>query len=120
LAFRLAMRTLEAEGWSADSPVLMRVAMPDLVPLTHRIDLSFLGDILQRVEGEPIDLRTDAVVTFHTEPVVWPEHQQTHAARISRNLKGFIDGYWRMRKAIGPDRPLSRHHIEVALLLARY
>ena len=120
LAFRLAMRALEAEGWSADSPVLMRVAMPDLVPLTHRIDLSFLGDILQRVEGEPIDLRTDAVVTFHTEPVVWPEHLQTHAARISRDLKGFIDGYWRMRKAIGPDRPLGRHHIEVALLLARY
>jgi hypothetical protein len=70
LAFRLAMRALEAAGWTADSPVLLRVAMPDLVPLTHRIDLSFLGDILQRVEGEPIDLRTDAVVTFHTEPVV--------------------------------------------------
>jgi PglZ domain len=120
LAFRLAMRALEAEGWSADSPVLIRVAMPDLVPMTHRIDLSFLGDILQRVEGEPVDLRTDAVVTFHTEPVVWPEHLQTHAARISHDLKGFIDGYWRMRKAIGPDRPLGRHHIEVALLLARY
>jgi hypothetical protein len=75
---------------------------------------------LQRVEGEPIDLRTDAVVTFHTEPVVWPEHLQAHADRISRDLKGFIDGYWRMRKAIGPDRPLSRHHIEIALLLAKY
>jgi hypothetical protein len=120
LAFRLAIRALEAERWTADSPVLLRVAMPDLVPLTHRIDLSFLGDILQRVEGEPIDLRTDAVVTFHTEPVVWPEHLQAHAARISRDLKGFIDGYWRMRKAIGPDRPMGRHHIEVALLLARY
>jgi hypothetical protein len=59
-------------------------------------------------------------VTFHTEPVVWPEHLQAHVARISRDLKGFIDGYWRMRKAIGPDRPLGRHHIEVALLLARY
>jgi hypothetical protein len=97
LAFRLAIRTREAGGWTADSPVLLRVAMPDLVPLTHRIDLSFLGDILQRVEGEPIDRRTDAVVTFHTEPVVWPEHLQAHADRISRDLKGFINGYWRMR-----------------------
>jgi hypothetical protein len=120
LAFRLAIRAVEAEGWTADSPVLLRVAMPDLMPLTHRIDLSFLGDILPRVEGEPIDLRTDAVVTFHTEPVVWPEFLQAHADQISRDLKGFIDGYWRMRKAIGPDRPLGRHHIEVALLLARY
>ncbi|HXH08403.1 MAG TPA: PglZ domain-containing protein, partial [Alphaproteobacteria bacterium] len=120
LAFRLAMRALEAEGSTVGSPILLRVAMPDLVPLTHRIDLSFLGDILQRVEGEPIDLRTDAVVTFHSEPVVWPEHLQAHAERISRDLQGFIDGYWRMRKAIGPDRPLGRHHIEVALLLARY
>jgi hypothetical protein len=120
LAFRLAMRMLEAEGWIADSPVLLRVAMPDLVPLMQRINLSFLGVILQRVEGEPIDLRTDAVVTFHTEPVVWPEHLQAHATRISRDLKGFIDGYWWMRKTLGPDRPLGRHHIEVALLLARY
>jgi hypothetical protein len=31
LAFRLAIRALEAEGWTADSPVLLRVAMPDLV-----------------------------------------------------------------------------------------
>jgi hypothetical protein len=45
LAFRLAIRALEVEGWTADSPVLLRVAMPDLVPLTHRVDLSFLGDI---------------------------------------------------------------------------
>jgi hypothetical protein len=120
LAFRLAIRGLEAEGWTADSPVLLRVAMPDLVSLTHRIDLPFLGDILQRVEGEPIDLRTDAVVTFHTEPVVWPEHLQVHADRISRDLKGFIDGYWLMRKAIGPVHPLGLHHIEVALLLAKY
>jgi hypothetical protein len=112
LALRLAIRTLEADGWTADSPVLLRVAMPDLVPLTHRIDPSFLGDILQWVEGAPIDLRTDAVVTFHTEPVVWPEHLQAHAARISRDLKGFIDGYWWMRKAIGAERPLGRHHIE--------
>lgn len=120
LPFRLAVRELEAQAWSADSPVLLRVAMPDLVPLTHRIDLSFLGHLLRRIEGEPIDLRTDAVVTFHTEPVVWPQDLQEHAAHISHDLKGFVEGYWRMRRAIGRDRPLGRHHIAAALLLGRH
>jgi hypothetical protein len=120
LPFRLAVRALKAQGWNADSSVLLRVAMPELVPLTHRIDLSFLGDLLRRVEGEPIDLRTDAVVTFHTEPVVWPEALQEHAARISQDLKGFVDDDWRMRRAIGRDRPLGRHHIAAALLLGQY
>src|SRR5437867_43099 len=78
LALRLAIRELEAAGWHADTPVLLRVAMPAFVPLTHRIELSFLGDVFQRVEGEPIDLRTDAVVTCHTEPIVWPESLQTY------------------------------------------
>jgi len=87
LPFRPAIRELEAHRWDADSPVLLRVAMPELVPLTHRIDLSFLGDLLRRVEGEPIDLRTDAVVTFHTEPVVWPATLQEHAARITDQLR---------------------------------
>ena len=116
------MRALEAKGWSADSPVLMRVAMPDLVPLTHRIDLSFLGDILQRVEGEPIDLRTDAVVTFHTSrssgrsPLFRPRCRadQPGSQGLHRWLLAGAG------KAIGPNRPLGRHHIEVALLLAKY
>ncbi|MBI4331094.1 MAG: hypothetical protein HY673_07435 [Chloroflexi bacterium] len=119
LAFRLAVRELEARGWSADSPVLLRVAMPELVPWEHRVELSFLGDLLGRVEGEPIDLRTDAVVAFHTEPAVWPEGLQEHAARIGRDLQGFVEGYWRMRAAIGRERPLGRHHIAAALLLAK-
>jgi hypothetical protein len=100
LAFRLALRALEAQGWTAEMPVLLRITMPPFVPLTHRIELSFLGDLLQRVEGEPIDLRTDAVVTFHTEPVVWPDNLQAHAARISHDLQGFVAGYWRMRAAL--------------------
>src|SRR5215510_10900581 len=50
-------------------------------------------------EDDPIDLRTDAVVTCHTEPVVWPESLQTYATRISRDLPGFVDGYWRLRSA---------------------
>jgi hypothetical protein len=112
------MRALEAEGWSADSPVLLRVACPTCA-LTHRVDLSFLGDILQRVEGEPIDLRTDAVVTFHTEPVVWPSicrhtpPDQPGSPGLHRWLLADAEGY-----RTGP--PLGRHHIEVALLLARY
>src|SRR5947209_737384 len=85
LVFRVAVQELEAGEWSADAPVLLRVVMPAFVPLTHRIELSFLGDMLRRVEGEPIDLRTDAVITFHTEPVVWPESLQTYAARISQD-----------------------------------
>jgi len=56
--------------------------MADSVPLTHRIDLSFLGDILQRVEGEPIDLRTDAVVTFHTEA-----ENRSHSRRALRGKR---------------------------------
>jgi hypothetical protein len=119
LAFRLAIRELEAAGWNADAPILLRVAMPAFVPLTYLIELSFLDDVLQRVEGEPIDLRTDAVVTCHTEPVVWPESLQTHAARISRDLAGFVEGYWRLRRAIGRDRPLGRHHVAAVLLLAK-
>jgi hypothetical protein len=119
LAFRLAIRELEVAGWNADAPVVLRVAMPAFVPLTHRIELSFLGDVLQRVEGEPIDLRTDAVVTCYTEPVVWPESLQTYAARISRDLPSFVDGYWRLRRAIGRDRPLGRHHVAAVLLLAQ-
>ena len=119
LAFRLTLRALEAQDWTAETPVLVRVTMPPFVPLTHRIELSFLGDLLQRVEGAPIDLRTDAVVTFHTEPVVWPDILQTYAARISHDLQGFVAGYWRMRAAIG-NRPLGRHHVAATLLLAKY
>jgi hypothetical protein len=119
LAFRLTLRELEASEWTADTPVLLRVAMPEFVPLDHCVELSFIGDVLSRVEGQPIDLRTDAVISFHTEPVTWPENLQEHASRISRDLKGFVDGYWRLRAVIGRDRPLGRHHIPAVLLLAK-
>jgi hypothetical protein len=119
LAFRLIIRELEAQGWNADSPVLIRVTMPEFVPLTHQMNLSYLSDVLMRVEGEPIDLRTDAVINFHTEPAVWPENLQDHAVRISRDLVGFLDGYRRMRRTIG-NRPLGRHHVAAVLLLAKY
>src|SRR5262245_22075374 len=97
LAFRLTLRELEASEWTADSPVLVRVAMPEFVPLDYCVELSFLGDVLSRVEGQPIDLRTDAVVRFHTESVTWPENLQDYAPRIGQDLKGFVDGYQRLR-----------------------
>jgi hypothetical protein len=119
LTFRLTLRELEVGEWTADSPVLVRVAMPEFVPLDHCVELSFIGDVLSRVEGQPIDLRTDAVVRFHTESVTWPENLQDYAPRISQDLKGFVDGYNRLRAAIGRDRPLSHHHTPAVLLLAK-
>lgn len=119
LAFRITLHDLEQHEWTADTPILVRVATPEFVPVNHRVDLSFLGDLLSRVEGQPIDLRTDAVVAFHTEAAIWPENLQDHASRISGNLKGFVDGYKRLRAAIGRERPLGRHHIPAVLLLAK-
>jgi hypothetical protein len=51
--------------------------------------------------------------------VTWPENLQDHAPRISQDLKGFVDGYKRLRAAIGRDRPLGHHHIPAVLLLAK-
>src|SRR5262249_41922110 len=105
---------------SAREPLLIRAAMPLFAPLDHRLNLSSIVDILALVEGQPVDLRTDAVVTYYTEPVVWPDNLQEHARRISRALPAFVHGYKRMRAAIGRHRPLARHHMAAAFLLAAY
>ena len=88
LAFRLRLRKLEETGRSAREPLLIRATMPLFAPLDHRLNLSPIADIIAMVEGQPVDLRTDAVVTYYTEPVVWPDNLQEHARRISRGLPG--------------------------------
>ena len=120
LAFRLRLRKLEETGRSAREPLLIRATMPLFAPLEHRLTLSPIADIIAMVEGQPVDLRTDAVVTYYTEPVVWPDNLQEHARRISLGLPAFVHGYKRMRAAIGRHRPLARHHIVAALLLAAH
>ena len=120
LAFRLRLQKLEETGRSAREPVLIRATMPAFTPLDHRFNLSPIADIIAMVEGKPMDLRTDAVVTYYTEPVVWPDNLQEHARRISCALPAFVHGYKMMRAAIGRNRPLARHHIAAALLLAAH
>jgi len=120
LAFRLRLRELEGGGVSASFPVLVRIARPELVDPDHRIDVSPILDVLARVEGTPIDLRTDAVVTHHTEPVVWPAELQLNAHRISADLRSFVGGYHRLRSAIGKGRPLARYHIAAAIVLGAH
>jgi hypothetical protein len=120
LAFRLRLHKLKATRWSAKRPILIRAAMPEFAPRDHRINLSPVADVIAMVEGQAIDLRTDAVVTHYTEPVVWPDSLQGFAKRIGGNLPAFVNGYWRMRETISVNRPLARHHIAAALLLASY
>ena len=38
---------------------------------------------------------------------------------LAETCQGFVDGYWRLRRAIGRDRPLGRHHVAAVLLLAK-
>ena len=119
LAFRLEFNRLYKRS-SAEEPMLVRVALPEFSPLDHKINLSFIADIIGQAECHPIDLRTDAVVTHYTEPVVWPAKLQQQAERISGDLPTFVEGYRRMRKEIGKNHPLAEYHISAALLMGKY
>ena len=41
-------------------------------PLDHCVELSFIGDVLSRVEGQPIDLRTDVTTSRPPRPLNHP------------------------------------------------
>jgi hypothetical protein len=119
LAFRLQFRAAFNQA-SSEDPLLIRVTLPLFAPLSHQISLSYIADIVSRLECGPIDLRTDAVVAHYTEPVVWPEKLQEHAFRIGQNLPVFVRGYRKMREAIGKKQTLAAYHISAALLLGSH
>lgn len=119
LPFRLHFRRCWAQA-SAQEPLLIRATLPLFASYDHQLDLSPIADLVWQLEGPPIDLRTDAVVAYFTEPVVWPEKLQAYAFRIGQQLPAFVQGHRRMREAIGKHQPLAAYHIAAALLLSTY
>ncbi len=120
LLFRVRFAKMQKDRWDADNPILLRITMPELCPKGHVINVTTIQDVLARVEGKSIDLRTDSVLSHLTEPVEWPEFTEMQLQRISDNLDSVVNAYWKLREKIGRKRPLAKYHISAVFLLSKY
>lgn len=119
LPFRAALRDAEREAGPKE-PVLVRVTWPRFARIGAPMDLSSIADVVARVEGPIVNLRTDAVIAHYSVPAVWPEELHAHSVRVGRDLKGFIEGFERLREVLGRDRVLKAVNIRQAILLGAY
>lgn len=119
LPFRVALREAEREAGPKE-PVLIRVTWPRFARIGTPMDLSPIADVVARVEGPIVNLRTDAVIAHYSVPAVWPEELHAHSVRVGRDLRGFIDGFERLAEVRGRDRVLKAVNIRQAILLGAY
>lgn len=119
LAFRRACRTVFADAEGAGKPVLLVVTRGSANP--EPVDISHIGDVLGRAEGDPLDL---SIVAFFKSifPKVNPPQDalRNHKAEFLECVPGLHRAYGEFKHRWGEPDNWSRAQLLSMILLARH